>query len=254
VQTGDSFSNVSGGANIRHALSSEWSIFGGANVNQRINSTQTVFNTRGLDGNVGVSLTSGYDSYSAALQLQSFDVNNTRYRDGTGTTLQWQHDMGNSSQASSYLQYTDLRYPGQSVRDANRYVLGVAYASVLAGSYAPTVYGGVYGGEEKEKQSGVPYLGHKPIGARVGGELNIYADTKLFGSVSVESRRYGGDDPIFLVTRKDTQTDLIAGVNYVMGKVWTLTPQFGYTKNKSNIIITDYKRTMVSIGLRRDFN
>ena len=254
VQTGDSFGNVAGGANVRHALSSEWSIFGGANVNQRINSKQTIFNTRGLDGNVGLGYTTTENSYSAALQLQSFDVDNKRYRDGTGATLQWQHDLGNSSQTNTYLQYTDLRYPGQSVRDANRYILGVAYASVLGGSYAPAVYAGLYGGEEKEKQSGVPYLGHKPYGVRVGGEMNIYADAKLFGSLSAESRRYGGNDPLFLVTRKDTQADLKVGVNYVMAKVWTLTPLVSYTKNRSNIIINDYKRSMFSIGLRRDFN
>lgn len=254
VQTGDTFGNVAGGANVRHALNSEWSIFGGANVNQRINSKQTIFNTRGLDGNVGLGYTTAENSYSAALQLQGFDVDNKRYRDGTGATLQWQHDLGNSSQTNTYLQYTALKYPGQEVRDANRYVLGAAYASVLGGSYAPAVYAGLYGGEEKEKQSGVPYLGHKLYGLRTGGEMNIYADTKLFGSISAESRRYGGDDPIFLVTRKDTQADVKVGVNYVMDKLWTLTPLLSYTKNRSNIIINDYKRSMFSIGLRRDFN
>ena len=255
VETRDSYASVSGGANVRHALSSEWSMFGGANVNQRVNAKQTAFNTRGMDGNVGLKLTQAEDSYSAALQLQSFDVDNKRYRDGSGMTLQWQRDLKNSgSQASSYLQYTDLKYPDQSVRDANRYVLGAAYASVLAGDYTPVVYGGLYGGTEKEKQSGVPYLGHKLFGVRTGGELSISAQTKLFGSVSVESRRYGGEDPFFLVTRKDTQSDLKVGVNYVMDKLWTLTPQFGYTKNKSNIVINDYKRSVFSIGLRRDFN
>ncbi len=255
VETRDSFANVSGGGNIRHALSSEWSVFGGANVNQRLNSKQTIFDTRALDGNVGLNLTEAGDSYSAALQLQSFEVDNKRYRDGTGMTAQWQHNLSNSSsQFSSYLQYTDLKYPDQSVRDANRYVLGAAYASVLGGDYTPAVYAGVYGGEEKEKESGVPYLGHKLVGVRTGGELDIYAQTKLFGSVSVESRRYGGDDPFFLVTRHDTQADLNFGIRYVMAKVWTLTPQISYTKNKSNIVINDYKRSIFSIGLRRDFN
>ncbi|ADE12440.1 conserved hypothetical protein [Sideroxydans lithotrophicus ES-1] len=255
IETRATFANVSGGANVRHALDAEWSIFGGANVNQRLNSKQSVFNTRGLDGNVGFNLTKAEDSYSAALQLQSFDVDNKRYRNGTGMTLQWQHDLSQrSSQASGYFQYTNLKYPGQSVRDANRYVLGVAYASVLGGEYTPAVYFGAYAGTEKEKQSGVPYLGHKLFGMRVGGEMNIYAQAKLFGSLSAESRNYGGDDPLFLVTRKDTQADLKVGVNYEMAKLWTLTPQISYTKNKSNIVINDYKRTIFSVGLRRDFN
>ena len=255
VQTRDSFATVSGGANVRHALSPEWSVFGGVNLNERKNSSQHLFNTSGMDGNVGLSLTQDEDSYSAALQLQAFNVDAKRYRDASGMTLQWQRDLKNrGSQASSYFQYTNLKYPGQTIRDANRYVLGVAYASMLSGEYAPVVYGGLYGGQEKVKDASAPDLGHKLLGLRTGGELSIYAQTKLFGSLSIESRRYGGEDPIFLVTRKDTQTDLKVGLNYVMAKLWTLTPQISYTKNKSNIVIDDYKRSMVSLGLRRDFN
>jgi outer membrane protein len=254
VETRDTFWNVSGGANVRHALSPAWSIFGGANISQRLNSKETIFNTRGMDGNVGLSLTEAEDSYSAALQFQGFDVDSKRYRDGTGMTLQWQRNLQNSSQATGYFQYTSLSYPDQSVRDANRYVLGAAYASVMNGAYTPAYYLGAYAGEEKEKQAGVPFLGDKLYGVRAGGELNVQAQTKLFGSLSVESRRYGGNDPFFLVARKDTQTDLNVGVKYVMGNLWTVTPQLSYTRNKSNIIINDYKRTVLSIGLRRDFS
>jgi tetratricopeptide (TPR) repeat protein len=253
VQTRDSFATVSGGASVRHALSPEWSVFGGVNLNQRKNSSQHIFDTGGADGNVGLSLAQAEDSYSVALQLQSFNVDNERYRDASGMTLQWQRDLKSSNQISSYFQYTNLKYPGQSLRDANRYVLGAAYATVLGGNFAPVAYGGLYAGQEKVKDSGRPDLGHKLFGVRAGGEMSIYPQTKLFGSLSIESRRYGGEDSIFLVTRKDTQFDLKMGVNYVMGKLWTLTPQFGYTKNKSNIVISDYKRSVISVGLRRDF-
>lgn len=255
VETRDSFANISGGGNVRHALSSDWSLFGGASFDQRMNSTQHIFNTGAINGNVGLNLTRARDSYSAALQLQSFSVDNKRYRDGAGMTMQWQRNLQNSSsQFSSYFQYTDLKYPDQSVRDANRYVLGMAYASVLGGSYTPAVYLGLYAGEEKEKQSGVPYLGQKFYGVRTGGELSIAAQAKLFGSASVESRNYGGDDPFFLVTRKDIQADLNMGVKFVMRKRWTLAPQLAYTKNQSNIVINEYKRTVLSVSLRRDFN
>jgi tetratricopeptide (TPR) repeat protein len=254
VETKDSFANISGGGNVRHVLSSDWAMFGGASFDERLNSTRHVFNTGTINGNVGLNLSKAENSYSAALQLQSFSVDNKRYRDGTGMTMQWQRDLKNSSQFSSYLQYTHLKYPDQSTRNANRYVLGAAYASVLGGNLTPAVYAGLYAGQEKEQQSGVPYLGQKLYGVRTGGELNISAQTKLFASVSVESRHYGGDDPFFLVTRKDTQADLNMGAKYVMRKLWTLTPQLAYTKNQSNIIINEYKRTLLSVSLRRDFN
>ncbi len=254
VEQKDSFVRVGAGGNVRQALSPEWTMFGGVNLNQRVNLTQTMFNTRGVDSNIGFNRTKGEESYSAAVQLQGFDIDDRRYRNGVGMTVQWQHGLSNSSQASSYLQYTDLRYPGQSIRDADRYILGVAYAGVLSGDYTPAVYLGGYGGEEKVRQAGVQYLGHRPYGVKAGGELRMNSQTKLFGSASVEVRQYGGQDPFFLVTRKDTQIDLQMGVNYIVDKLWTVSPQLGYTKNISNIAISDYKRTLFSVNVRRDFN
>ena len=254
VKQDDSFASAAGGFNVRHPFSPEWAVFGGVNFNQRINSSHDIFDTKGLDGNLGVSLTKGDDSYSAALQLSNFEVDNNRYRDATGLTAQWMRSLDNSSQVSVYLQYSELRYPGQNVRDADRTVLGAAYARALGGAYAPVVYVGGYAGEEAEKQANVAYLGHQLIGARAGGEMSINPKMKLFGSASLESRDYGGQEPLFLVSRGDTQADLRVGASYIPVPGWTITPQLSYTRNDSNIVINDYDRTVFSISLRRDFN
>lgn len=254
VKLHDTFTSVSGGLNVRHPLSPEWAVFGGASFNQRINSSKDVFETKGMDGNLGVNLTKGDDNYSAAVQLQSFSVDNNRYRDAAGLTAQWMRNLDNSSQASAYIQYTDLSYPGQDVRNADRYVLGGAYARALGGEYTPVVYVGGYVGEESEQKANVPYLGHQLYGVRVGGEMKYNPQTTLFASASLEERSYGGQDPLFLVGRKDTQTDLRVGVSYIPAQHWTITPQLSYTRNDSNIIINEYDRTVFSITLRRDFN
>lgn len=254
VKLHDTFSSVSGGLNVRHPLSPEWAVFGGASFNQRFNSSKDIFETKGMDGNLGVNLTKGDDNYSAAVQLQTFSVDNNRYRDAAGLTAQWLRNLDNSSQASAYLQYTDLSYPGQDVRNADRYVLGGAYARALGGEYTPVVYVGGYLGEESEQMANVPYLGHQLYGVRAGGELKINPQTTLFASASLEERSYGGQDPLFLVGRKDTQTDLRVGVSYILAQHWSITPQLGYTRNDSNVIINDYDRTIFSVTLRRDFN
>ena len=256
VKLGDTFTSGSAGFNVRHTLSPEWSVFGGANFNQRLNSSKanSIFDTGGLDGNLGANLTKGDNSYSAALQLQNFDVNNNLFRAASGLTAQWLRNLSSNSQISTYFQYTDLHYPGQDVRDAQRYIVGVAYARALGGEYTPVVYVGGYAGDEKERRANVPYLGHKPYGLRAGGEMKINPKSTLFGSASVEQRDYGGQDPLFMVGRRDTQTDLRVGISYVFAKQWTVTPQFGYTSNNSNIVINHYDRTVLSVGLRRDFN
>lgn len=250
----DTFGSMSGGFSVRHPIDPEWALFGGANVNQRMNSTHTVFETGGLDGNFGVNLLKGDDSYSVALQVQSFNVGSSRFRDAAGLTAQWLRNLDDSSQASAYFQFTDLHYPGQDTRDALRYVLGGAYARTLGGEYAPIVYGGGYLGQENERRANVPYLGHKLYGLRAGGEMKINPSWTMFGSMSVELRDYGGQDPLFLVSRRDTQGDLRLGFSYIPAQQWTVTPSLSYTRNNSNIVVSDYDRTVFTVSVRRDFN
>ena len=253
-QLHDSFGSVAVGGSVRHALTPEWSIFGGGSFNQRFNSSQTAFDTGGADVNAGISLTKGDNNYSVSLQSQDFSIDDTLFRNATGATAQLLHSLDNDSQASAYFQYTELHYPGRDIQDANRYILGGAYAHALGGQYVPTIYFGGYAGEEKERAANVPHLGHKPYGVRAGGEMRLNPQTILFSSASVEQRRYGGPDPLFLVTRRDTQSDLVVGLSYVPLQNWTITPQAGFTRNSSNIVINAYSRAVYSVVVRRDFN
>jgi hypothetical protein len=54
--------------------------------------------------------------------------------------------------------------------------------------------------------------------------------------------------------RRDTQFDLQLGVAYVPAQKWTVSPSLNFTHNGSNIAINQYDRTVLSIGVRRDFN
>lgn len=250
----DTFGSVAVGGNVRHSFTPEWSVFGSANFNQRINSSQDTFNTGGVDVSAGVSLTRGDNSYSVSLQTQDFSIDNDLFRNAQGATAQWLRGLDDSSQVSAYYQYTELHYPGRDIQDANRYILGGAYARALGGEYTPTVYLGGYLGDEAEQAANVSFLGHQPLGIRAGGEMKLNPQTTLFTAASVEERRYGGTDPLFLVTRQDTQYDLRVGVSYVPAPNWAITPQIGFTRNDSNIVVNEYDRTVVSVVVRRNFN
>ena len=258
VEQSDKFGSVATGFNIRHAVSQYWALIGGANFNQRMNSTWDIFDTKSLDGSFGASLTRGDNNYSAMLQLQSFELDNNRYRNAQGMTAQWQSNLSNSSQASTYLQYTYLSYPDHDLRDADRYVVGAAYGRSFASLFMPTAYVSGYGGKEKERADDRPYLGHTLYGVRMGGELKFSAQTTLLATASIESRKYGGPDPLlyllFLVERKDRQSDVGLGISHALGQYWTVNSNLNYTHNNSNIILNEYDRTVFSIGLRRNFN
>ena len=184
---------------------------------------------------------------------QRFAVDDNRYRNSLGGTAQWLHNLSPTQQVTVFGQYALLRYPTQAPRDANRAIGGLAYSQAIQGSYSPVVFASGYAGAENERDGSFPHLGHKPAGLRLGGQLSFTPAAVGFASVGYERRHYNGTDPFFLTTRRDQQYDVIMGLNYGIAPSWTLRPQVSYTRNFSNIDITDYERTVTSVSVRRDF-
>lgn len=250
----DSFGSLAAGLNVRHALSPEWTMLGSANIKQRYHSEQIAFNTGSAGVRFGINLNKGDDSYLAVLQLETITLDYAQFRKSAGTTLQWQRSLESGSRITSYLQYSRLTYPDQETLDANRYVLGGAYATSIGSKGTIPVYAGIYAGAEQEIDSSMPHLGYTLYGVRAGGEMKINEQFTAISSASVESRNHDSEDNLFFIKRNDTQADLKIGINYMPAKQWTVGTLLAYTNSSSNIIINEYDRTQFSISVRRDFN
>jgi len=253
TQQSDGFWGLAAGASLSHALTNEWWALGSVAYAGKFNFDEDRFNTGTLDGSVGARWGRGDNAVIGLVQAQRFGVDNNRYRNSLGGTVQWLHNLSPTQQITVFGQFAALRYPDQEPRDANRAIGGVAYSQAVQAAFSPVVFASGYAGEEKERDSNFPYLGHKPAGMRLGGQLSFTPTAVAFGSMGYEHRRYNGPDPFFLTTRRDEQLDLILGLNYGFAPQWTLRPQFAYTRNFSNIDITDYDRTVTSVSVRRDF-
>ena len=136
--------------------------------------------------------------------------------------------------------------------DADRYVIGAGYARSF-GANAPVAYGSLYLGREEERAAGVPHLGHDLTGLRLGLNWNFRPAFTAFADTTVEQRRYGGNEPFFLATRRDEQYSLTFGLHYVPAKDWRITPQVALVRNHSNITLFDFTRGIASVALRREF-
>lgn len=259
-QAGANYFNVSGGASFQYPFSKGWSLFGSVNGASKVNSgdkSNTAFDTDSLDFNVGGQYKLGPDAYTLAYQDSSYYVGNTdnnKFRRAFGVNGQWQHDLDQVNQVSLYFQAGRLEYPGQNVRDSNRYLGGVGWGHAFAGDKSPVIFASVYGGVEDVLASNVDNLGDHFIGVRAGGQIVYNPKVVLFANASYENREYGGPDPLFLSTRSDDQYDFALGLRYLPGYSWTIKPQFSYTKNDSNIALYAYDRYLFSISFRHDFN
>jgi len=252
VRRSDTYTSVGSGVNLRHPLSNEWALTAGLGLNKRMNTDVDVFDTGSADAHVGVVRTYGKDVFSAALQYNQFWVDNNRYREAAGFTTQWQHNYDARNQSSLYVQYSDLRYMTQEVRNADRFVIGANFAHARPG-LRTVYYGGGYVGDEVTRKDGFEHLGHTLYGARVGAQHEYRRDFKVFANLGYEHRRYGGEDPFFLRKRVDNQWNIGVGAVWEPAKHWRVTPQFQYTHSDSNVALNDYRREVVSVTVRREF-
>ena len=252
----DTFISFGGGLNFVHPFSKQLSLFGGLAYQNKTNASEDKFSTYYYDANLGLSYRFDRNTFTLVGQYNSFWVDNPQlyndaYRNASGATAQWQHDFDSRNQISVFLQYSDLIYPGQELRDANRYIGGFGYAHAF-GRGTVITYTGLYGGSEKEKADKVPEFGNDIYGARLGAQWNINEKFSLFANASAEERKYGGPDPFFLVKRQDDQYSASGGLIFVPKKNLRITPQVSWTDNKSNIPIYQFDRVIYQITLRQD--
>jgi tetratricopeptide (TPR) repeat protein len=249
----DGFASVGAGISGRHVVDPRWSLIGNFSGNGRgnFNSANNAFNSMQLDASAGASYRYDKHEFSGVVQVGSFDANATRARNQAGLVGEWTYRIDGFRQLSSYIQWGSLSYPGQSTRDVDRTVVGTAYAHSFRNGYL--AFAGGYIGTEKEKNAGFPQLGHNLYGVRVGGQKEFSQSLSAFTSLSYENRRFHGSDPLFLVVRKDNQLNLNLGMTWVPAKAWRVTPQLSITSVRSNVALSDFQRTLLSVTLRRDF-
>jgi tetratricopeptide (TPR) repeat protein len=256
IEQHDMFFSFGAGTNISNPLGHNWSLIGGLAAYKRNNFTKDDFDTGYLDSYLGVAKKFERDTLTLIGQGNMFFVDSSaysnEYRDAVGGTVQWTHDFNARNQITAYAQYASLTYPQQEARDANRYIGGVGYAHAFKGG-DPIVYAGAYAGLEQAKDTNFNFLGHRPVGLRLGGQKTLGENLLAFFSIAGEYRRYGGEDPSFLVTRTDKQYSAALGLTWSLPNEWKFSPQVSYLNNSSNISINEYDRTQLFVTLRRDW-
>jgi hypothetical protein len=254
VREGAWFGGLSGGASVSHPVSEQVALIGAATYAGKFNQQHADnFDTGQVDLSAGARWAAGNNQIVGIFQGQRFWVDNETYRNSRGGTLQWLHNFTPAQQITLFGQYAALRFPDQSPNDANRWIVGVGYSQAFAARYSPVFYISGYGGEQKQTDDAFSWLGFKPYGARVGGQLSFTDRILAFGAFSYEYRTYNGSEPFFLVKRRDDQYDARLGLVYGFAPKWSLTPQVAYTNNQSNIQLSEYNRTVASVSVRRDF-
>ncbi|MBK8743840.1 surface lipoprotein assembly modifier [Propionivibrio sp.] len=245
------FATLGGGLNVRTPINTQVALVGGLSGVLRNNFGVRQFDTLSADAYAGVLLTQGKNVFSLNGQFNQYELASDRYRTASGLSGQWQFNRDARKQASAFVQYSDLRYQTQSIRNASRWVAGGAYAHAFRGG--EVAFASAYWLNERPNDGDVPWLGFDGLGVRAGAQMNFDEKTVLFAVGSIENRRHRKEDPSFLTTREDTQYDLSIGAIYTPARYWKVTPRLSLTNNDSNTELNKYHRESASLTVRRDF-
>jgi hypothetical protein len=248
----DTFFALGGSVGLKYPLAANLALVAAASASQRLNSSHEDFDLRTLEGSVGLRFTSGANEWTGVLSAQQFEVDYQPFRTTTGGSLQWRHMLGQRTEVSAFGQFARLSYPSQSLRNADRTVVGIAFGHAF-GERAPILFGSAFFGEENERAENVAFFGHRLRGLRLGVDQAFSDRFIISASIGYEERRYGGEDPLFLLGRKDEQLDFRVALPYAITSQWIIIPQFTHTKNRSNIELNRYRRTAIFVALRYAF-
>src|SRR5687768_11473651 len=248
----DDFWTIAGGVSGRLGLTDTLGLIGGASFDQHRNFDFDEFDTGSLNASGGVGLRRKVDEFTLAAQFQDYRVDDERFRDAAGLVGQWRRAFSPSDQLTAYVQRARLTYPPQDERNADRTVLGGAWAHAYRGPRSAVSFAGFYVGKEDPRRNDVPHFGHDLWGLRAGGQMGIRDRWLVSASLGYEDRRYGGADPLFLLKRHDKEFQLRIAAPYSFSRGWSVIPALTYTDNGSNIVVNDYQRTAISLSLRYD--
>lgn len=245
--------------NLRYStpLGSGWRFLTSVNISGRGNFETSDYNTLVGDLNLGLSKQLDKHRFTVRLLAQNYRLRGDSFRNTTGILGQYAYSLSESAEIGAWAQVSRLNYsssnrsPNNGLRSAHRYVGGLTWWQGVANDRA-VLYANVYGGAQ-ETVNRSPQAKHYSFGltgARIGVRYLATPQLQLNASVGAEHRRYRGENPLFLKSRRDTFYDFNIGATWALNRKLSIRPQYTYYKSSSNMALYKYDRHVFSINLR----
>jgi hypothetical protein len=249
------------GVEVTHQATEAVSLSAGADVRHREVLRAHNYASDQIDLRAGISYAQGVNLYRAGLTLQDYhqrtDVPSAD-RNSIGLNAEWRRSYGASDQASLFGLVTRQRFPDIAVNDVNTVGVGVGWLHQFEGARKPLLYASVLGGQDNAQNAlpnGANY-DKRFVNGRLYGQLSLNDASDLFASIGF---LYRGDRSAFARSNNvaygsDHTSDVTLGWNWRPAPDWTVRPQVAYTENRSNIALSEYRRTETMVTVRYDLH
>jgi hypothetical protein len=214
--------------------------------------TDERYETHYWSGNAGLRWQRGpYTVTGGASYLES-SVGDLTYDRQKGFYVQSQVQLNPNNEVGVFGQYMDVQHPIQRTIDSTLRILGLGWRRGLEGAGSPIFTLSAYYGDDSERGPDSA-VGRRLYGARASYERQLDIGARLLTALSVQRSTYKGPNIFFFRTRQDERMDLSLGLAFSPAKNVTVTPQFIYTRNHSNIPVIDFTREQFLVTVRQDF-
>ena len=146
----------------------------------------------------------------------------------------------------------DFHRPGDSAREGQYRSVGASYGRLM-GNQTWSMQTGVRLFEESAREDRFSYTGDEWF---VGARTQL-AGIDLFARAAWRNARYIGVEPVFGVSRRETERRVELGASYTfetgLMEKWQLAATLANVHNKANLTLYGYDRDTVTINLNRSF-
>lgn len=242
----DAFVAVAAGASLQRPIDGTYSLFAGAEFRQRMHDDLGAFDSRVADVRAGVQMRlDERDRVRFSLEHESYDLDRASLRRTHGAAAQWIRRLAPDTEASAFVQALRTRYREQSFsRESSDLFLAGARGARAFGSFvaAATLYAG-----QDDATAGRADGDRVLLGLTAALERRVDARLDVDAQLTYQRSDYSSD-------REDRYVGLSLGLSWHIAPDWLLRPEISRTSNRSNMPLTEYGRTEVSVGLRRTWD
>ena len=255
LKQGSGFAGLGAGAVGFKDIDTEYRLFAGVDVRGRYNFRSfdgDHFGTVTWSGNAGIRWQRGSHTITGAASVLENSVGSTTFDRQWGLYGQYHRQIGQSDEVGLFGQWLDQHHPILPSLDTRLSLIGVGWRRALGGEGSAVLTLTGYYGDDRERGND-PAVGRSILGGRIGLVRHLGFGADLVATLTHQKSEYRGENIFFMRKREDDRSDVFLGLVFTLAKDLTLTPQYIYTRNHSNIPVVDFTRHQVLAVLRRDF-
>jgi hypothetical protein len=252
----DNFLALGGGLEYARALRADLGMTANVDLRQRWHPDAEAFDARAADFELGLVRRLGERSRAQLSALYNhYELDNSRYREMHALGAQWSLSLSAQSRLTVSGQGHRIRYrsPDTAASSSDLASASIGMTRILDASTLTVVSGALHLGHDNAV-SGRADGDRRLRGFSLGVQRRLRPALEGQLRFSLLGSDYDLENPDFGATRRDRQRDAALGLAWNFAGGWQLRPQIVRTVNRSNLPLSEYRRTESSLTLRYVWN